>query len=669
MRSRPFAALLALVTALPLVALVVLAAPPAVAAHGTGAPISEPWELADPFVLRDDTTGHYFAYGTNDRHNLPIFRSADLHDWERVDPPDQPPFGDHRLTMPTWALPRDQGGELWAPAALRRGGSYILFMAVRHRTLRDRAGQPLFCITRAEAHSPEGVFTPTDGDEPFLCQPELNGSIDPSVLIDDGDVPYLIWKSEGHLGGEPTRVWVQQLSPDGRTLLGERTDVLHADQPWEEPLIENPHMEKVDGRYFLFYSGNDYRSSHYAVGYAACAGVRGPCSKPLNRPFLTSDGSMEGPGGSELFATPDGRQWMIFHAWAPGQVGRTPTSDPAGPGRQARLLELRFDPTDGRPQLGDGAGTWFPSRRTVRLAGADRFDTAAALSRVTTRAPSPVLYVATGEQFPDALAGGPAAGREGGAVLTVGRFHLAEATQAEIRRMQPGHIVLMGGSSAISADVEAQLRALQAEHGGGLHRESGTDRFDTAARVSANTWRQTDAGANVARVAYVATGLAYPDALAAGAAGARHDGPVLLTLPEVLPDATARELQRLTSRGLERVVVVGGRSAVSDAVAATIAQRYGVRVDRVAGGDRFDTAAQVARTQFPPPVGAMIVATGEGFADAVAAGAFGAPIVLVPRDGPVPPSTAGAIDSVRPLGITIVGGSGAVAASVEEELG
>lgn len=638
-----------------------LALPPvpgamAPSASGFGEPFS-PSELADPFVLRVDGPDEatYYAYGTQDARPLPVLRSTDLRSWERLDEPTDVGEHDRFDPLPDWALPRSAGGELWAPAVLQRGSRFVLFVAARHRELRDRSGAPLFCIARAESASPEGVFEPTDGAAPFLCQPERNGSIDPSVFVDDG-VPHLLWKSEGHTGGEPARLWTQRLTDDARGLVdGTRRELLSTDQPWEEPLIENPHMAELDGRYFLFYSGNRYTTAGYAVGYAECASAQGPCAKPLNAPFLAADAAVDGPGGSELFRTPDGRTWLVYHGWDKGLVGRTPTSDPAGPGRRARIRELRLNPHDGRPQLGDGQGTWAASPRTARVQGADRFETAAAFSQQTVRRPAPVVYLATGEGFADALAGAPAAGREAGAVLLTGRDRLPEATRRELRALDPGHVVILGGPSAIAPAVEQEVRTLVRS----LHREAGSDRFDTAARVSANTWREGPNGDVRTTVAYLATGEAFPDALAAGAAGARNDAPVLLTARGALPGTTARELVRLRDRGLRRVVAIGGDGAIAEPVLAEV-RALGLEVERVAGRSRFETAAEVARREFDGVLGAVVVATGGSYADAVAAGAFGAPVLLVPRDGALPEATAALVAQRRPLSVTVVGGPGAV---------
>ena len=93
-----------------------------------------------------------------------------------------------------------------------------------------------------------------------------------------------------------------------------------------------------------------------------------------------------------------------------------------------------------------------------RLSGSDRYATAAAIS--AGWAPGvPVVYVATGLNFPDALAGAAAAGALGAPLLLVTGTTVPAATAAELARLKPGRIVILGGSGAVSDSVASQLRA------------------------------------------------------------------------------------------------------------------------------------------------------------------------------------------------------------------
>ncbi len=90
---------------------------------------------------------------------------------------------------------------------------------------------------------------------------------------------------------------------------------------WEADTVEAPDLVSVGGRYFLFYSGNDWNSANYAVGVATCTGPLGPCGDASPSPILASGPGVAGPGGESVFADAAGSYCIAFHAWVPGTVG------------------------------------------------------------------------------------------------------------------------------------------------------------------------------------------------------------------------------------------------------------------------------------------------------------------------------------------------------------
>ena len=73
--------------------------------------------------------------------------------------------------------------------------------------------------------------------------------------------------------------------------------------------------------YYLFYSGGQWNTANYAIGYAVCTGPLGPCHKPIDHPWLGSNFTAQGPGGQEFFTDQSGQLWMVLHAWVSGKVG------------------------------------------------------------------------------------------------------------------------------------------------------------------------------------------------------------------------------------------------------------------------------------------------------------------------------------------------------------
>ena len=192
-------------------------------------------------------------------------------------------------------------------------------------------------------------------------------------------------------------------------------------------------------------------------------------------------------------------------------------------------------------------------------------------------------------------------------------------------------------------------------------RLAGTTRYGTAAAISAATFAP-----GVSDV-YVATGTTYPDALAGAAAAGLKHAPVLLVTATAIPPETGTELTRLHPGAIH---VLGGTGVVSDTVLAALGA-YAPSVDRLAGPDRFATAATIATTTFTAPVSDVFVATGRDFPDALsgsaAAGRLGVPVLLVDTIS-VPAATATALTALHPAQITVLGGTGVVSASVATAL-
>ncbi len=266
-----------------------------------------------------------------------------------------------------------------------------------------------------------------------------------------------------------------------------------------------------------------------------------------------------------------------------------------------------------------------------RVYGANRYATAAAISAKVFSPGVSTAYVATGDNFPDALAAGPAAGSEGAPILLVRNGSVPSETAQELNRLKPGRIVVVGGTAVVSNTVMSQLAAYTT---GPVIRIAGPNRYATAAAVSASAFSPG------VGTAIIATGANFPDALAGGPAGVEWGGPVLLVQQNAIPASTMTELKRLHPG---RIVVLGGTSAVSASVAGQLGPLTTGSVVRYSGPDRYATAAAVSKALFPLGTGTAYVAIGTNFPDAVAAGpAAGmlhAPILLV-GNLTVPPPTS-----------------------------
>jgi hypothetical protein len=194
-----------------------------------------------------------------------------------------------------------------------------------------------------------------------------------------------------------------------------------------------------------------------------------------------------------------------------------------------------------------------------------------------------------------------------------------------------------------------------------VRRSAGSDRITTAVAVS--RLRHPSGGVPLAMVA---TGNAFPDAIAVGPAATVRGAPLLLAWRDQLPPATAEELRRLRPA---QIAVIGGTAAISDAVASQLARI--APVVRWSGADRTATAARVADAVWPGRTGAVYLAPGEthpaALVAAVPAGHRDAPLLLTWRDR-LPSVTAAALRRLDPAVVVVVSGTTAVQQRVLDEV-
>lgn len=294
-----------------------------------------------------------------------------------------------------------------------------------------------------------------------------------------------------------------------------------------------------------------------------------------------------------------------------------------------------------------------------RIGGSDRYATAALTSQANYAPGVAVAYVATGSNFPDALAGGVVAARNGAPVLLVGATGVPTATATELARLRPARIVAFGGTGVIGDGVLAALRPYATT--GDVSRISGANRYSTAAAISARTFTP---GVGVVTIA---TGANFPDALAGVSPSAIAGGPILLVAADGIPAETAAELARLHPG---RIVILGGAGVVSDGIATQLRGYTAGGVTRLAGSDRYSTGVAISAGTFAA-ADVVYVATGANFPDALAAGPVAgraaAPLLLVPGTS-LPASVAAELQRLAPDRVVVLGSTQVVSAGVVSQI-
>jgi arabinan endo-1,5-alpha-L-arabinosidase len=117
-----------------------------------------------------------------------------------------------------------------------------------------------------------------------------------------------------------TPIYAQRLAADGESLVGEPAIVLANDLDWEGHLIEGPWVTFQQGRYWLFYAGNDFSTPAYGIGVAVADHPLGPYVKQPE-PLLRSTRSWTAPGHASVAPGLDGAPQLFFHAFHPGTGG------------------------------------------------------------------------------------------------------------------------------------------------------------------------------------------------------------------------------------------------------------------------------------------------------------------------------------------------------------
>lgn len=315
----------------------------------------------------------------------------------------------------------------------------------------------------------------------------------------------------------------------------------------------------------------------------------------------------------------------------------------------------------------------------VRVGGADRYDTAVAVSRFmfsNNNIPSysnedpEYVVVANGTSAADALAGSVLASVDDGVLLLTTPNALPAQTKAEISRvftapywngMEPT-VYVLGGPAAVSDAVVAEIESINEVQE--VVRLSGADRYATAAEIA----YQVDDDYGADSTAFIVNGMSWADALAAGPVAAWYGSPILLTGMDSLPASTTAAIGDL---GITHAIIVGSESVVSADVADDLASILGTvtAVSRIGGTNRYETARLLAQYGVDTrnmDGDRMTLVSGENFPDGLAA----APISWWRSDGPLlltpkmslSPEVRTFVEDNGPMGDNsyLIGGTGAV---------
>lgn len=254
------------------------------------------------------------------------------------------------------------------------------------------------------------------------------------------------------------------------------------------------------------------------------------------------------------------------------------------------------------------------------VAGVGRVQTAIEASKLGFEpGSSDYVLIATALDFPDALGGSALAGTLDAPILLTEPGVLADAVKAEIARLGASHVIVLGGTGAVSAPVYDALDALPgvAE----IERIGGDTRHQTAEMIAERVIAENDGWDGTA---FVATGESFPDALGASPLAAAKGWPVYLAHSN--PANHDALVAAMEADGVSSALILGGTGVVPATLETKLGAAFGAaEVGRLAGTDRYETAVAVA-TYGVAQAGLgwdhLAIATGEDFPDALAGGAL-----------------------------------------------
>jgi putative cell wall-binding protein len=282
-----------------------------------------------------------------------------------------------------------------------------------------------------------------------------------------------------------------------------------------------------------------------------------------------------------------------------------------------------------------------------RIYGADRYETALQVALKGWDSGSNEMILATGANYPDALAGAPLSYHKDAPILLTSKHTLHPSAEKGIKELDVKKVTILGGSGVISDNVVEEIKDL----GVSVTRISGKDRYETAVAIS-KSLPNHDA-------AVVVSGKNYPDALSIASIAAQEGYPILLSEKETIPASTLAQANTYKEN-----YVIGGTGVISQSVLTKLNHPT-----RISGMNRYETNASIIQN-FNVHTGSVFFATGTQFADALTGSSLaaykGEPLLLTPPDRLHPAIKDLMIDYT--YDVKILGGTKAIQPKVEKDI-
>ena len=308
-------------------------------------------------------------------------------------------------------------------------------------------------------------------------------------------------------------------------------------------------------------------------------------------------------------------------------------------------------------QLDDGTNGYIAAGSIKRfhyqeLYGKDRYDTSVLVANSGWKESSEVVVLGRGDIPIDALTGSVLAIKYRSPLLLTQNNTLPNKVLAELDRLKPKTIYILGGEKAISSSVQSKLEQI----GYTVKRIAGQSRYDTSIKVANEI--------GIRNEFILTSGKDSPDALSVAPYAGIKQIPIVLTQQNMLPNEVKETIKR---QKISKVTIIGGEAAISKNVESEL-NGLGVKIiERVSGKDRFETSIAIAK-QYKNELNLsnLYFASGMSFIDALPGSPLAAisnsPIILINNDDELPITVRDFLENAPPStpDVTIIGGYGVI---------
>jgi competence protein ComEC len=189
---------------------------------------------------------------------------------------------------------------------------------------------------------------------------------------------------------------------------------------------------------------------------------------------------------------------------------------------------------------------------TERAAGNDRYETCLKIAEKVNTSKGTPVFLATGENFPDALSIASVAASKEYPIILTSKDKLPNGVGTYLSSLQPSEVFIVGGTGVISTSVESNIKTILPA--ASVQRLAGQDRFETSTKAYRKFFPSPS---NI----LIASGMNFPDALSASVLAAKYNAPIVLIDPKnsYPPESTFNYLKTLNN---PNITIIGGTGVV-----------------------------------------------------------------------------------------------------------